>query len=162
MKISDTFKVTAAGDHEIVMIRDFAAAPGLVFAALTDPLLVRRWLLGPPGWTMPVCEIDLRIGGAWRYVWRSEEKKREFSTHGEYREIVKPTRTVHTEIFEEGSSLVTSSLTSKGDSTTLTMTQHFPTKEARDGALESGMTDGVAASYDLLDEILALEIKAVG
>lgn len=158
MKTTDTFKVTASGENEIVMTRDFDASPDLLFDALTNPELVRRWLLGPPGWTMPVCEIDLKVGGAWRYVWRSEEKNREFGMHGEYHEIERPRRIVHTEIFEEGETLVTSELTQKGDVTTLTMTQRFDSREARDEALESGMARGVATSYDRLEEILAARI----
>ncbi len=157
MKTTDTFKVTAAGEKEIVMTRDFEASSDLIFDALTKPELVRRWLLGPPGWEMPVCEIDLKVGGAWRYVWRSEEKNREFGMHGEYREIARPERIVHTEFFEEGESLVTSELTQKGDITTLTMTMRFGSQEARDGALESGMADGVATSYDRLEEIFAVK-----
>lgn len=155
MKTTDTFHVTAAGDREIVMTRDFSAPPDLLFDALTQPELVKRWLLGPPGWSMPVCEIDLKVGGAWRYVWRNDENGREFGMHGEYREIARPQRIVHTEFFEEGESLVTSSLTNKGDITTLTMTMRFDSRAARDGALESGMADGVATSYERLDEVLA-------
>ncbi len=157
MKTTDTFNVTTANECEIVMTRDFEATADLLFDALTNPRLVQRWLLGPPGWSMPVCEIDLRVGGAWRYLWRSEEKNREFEMHGKFREIVRPKRIVHTEIFEEGEALVTSRLTSKGKTTTLTMTMRFDSREARDGALESGMADGVATSYDRLEEILAAQ-----
>jgi len=71
MKLSDTFKVTTPGEFEIVMARDFDAPPDMIFDALTKPELVRRWLLGPDGWIMSVCEIDLKVGGAWRYGWRS-------------------------------------------------------------------------------------------
>jgi uncharacterized protein YndB with AHSA1/START domain len=90
MKLSDTFKVTTPGELEIVMARDFDAPPDMIFDALTEPELVRRWLTGPDGWIMPVCEIDLKVGGAWRYVWRNEENGREFGMHGEYREIDRP------------------------------------------------------------------------
>ncbi|MBA3832594.1 MAG: SRPBCC family protein [Chthoniobacterales bacterium] len=155
MKTTDTFKVTTSGEREIVMTRDFEAAPDLVFDALTKPQLVQRWLLGPPGWSMPICEIDLKVGGAWRYIWRNDGEGHEFGMHGEYREIARPQRIVHTEIFEEGESLVTSALTNKGGTTTLTMTMCFESREARDGALESGMADGVATSYDRLEEMLA-------
>ncbi|HEV2842729.1 MAG TPA: SRPBCC family protein [Chthoniobacterales bacterium] len=155
MKLSNTFKVTTPGELEIVMARDFDAPPDMIFDALTKPELVRRWLLGPDGWIMSVCEMDLKVGGAWRYVWRNEEKGCEFTMHGEYREIVRPGRIVHTEIFGEGESLVTSSITAKGDTTTLTMTMLFASRAERDAALETGMADGVAVSYDRLDEILA-------
>ena len=155
MKLSDTFKVTTPGELEIVMARDFDAPPDMIFDALTKPELVRRWLTGPDGWIMPVCEIDLKVGGAWRYVWRNEENGCEFGMHGEYREIVRPERIVHTEFFGEGESLVTSSITAKGDTTTLTMTMRFASRAERDAALETGMADGVAVSYDRLDEMLA-------
>ena len=154
MKLSDTFKVTTPGELEIVMARDFDAPPDMIFDALTKPELVRRWLLGPDGWIMSVCEIDLKVGGAWRYAWRNEEKGCEFDMHGEYREIDRPERIVHTEFFGEGESLVTSSITAKGDSTTLTMTMRFASRAERDAALETGMADGVAISYDRLDEML--------
>lgn len=154
MKLSDTFKVTTPGELEIVMARDFDAPPDMIFDALTKPELVRRWLLGPDGWIMSVCEIDLKVGGAWRYIWRHEEKDCEFGMHGEFREIDRPERIVHTEFFREGESLVTSSITAKGDTTILTMTMRFASRAERDAALETGMADGVAVSYDRLDEIL--------
>ena len=137
------------------MTRAFHAPRDLVFDALTKPELVQRWLLGPPGWIMPVCEIDLKVGGAWRYVWRNEENGCEFGMHGEYREIVRPERIVHTEFFGEGESLVTSSITAKGDTTTLTMTMRFASRAERDAALETGMADGVGVSYDRLEAVLA-------
>src|SRR5207244_6018282 len=80
-------KVTTPSDRELVMMRMFDAPRGMVFDALTQPDLVRRWLLGPPGWTMPVCEIDLRVGGQYRYVWRRESNGKEMGMGGVYREI---------------------------------------------------------------------------
>jgi len=155
MKLSDTFKVTTPGDLEIVMARDFDAPPDIIFDALTKPEFVQRWLLGPDGWIMPVCEIDLKVGGAWRFVWRNEENGREIGMHGEYREIVRPEHIVHTEIFGEGESLVTSSITAKGETATLIMTMRFDSRAERAAALETGMADGVAVGYDRLDEMLA-------
>ncbi len=154
MELSDTFKVTTAGEREIVMVRDFNAPPEMIFDALTKPELVQRWLLGPDNWIMPVCEIDLRVGGAWRYVWRNEEDGREFGMHGEYREIVRPQRIVHTEFFGEGESLVTSRITTEGHRTRLTMTMRFDSRGERDAALETGMADGVAIGYDRLEKML--------
>ena len=162
MKLSDNFKVTTPGDLEIVMARDFDAPPDMIFDALTKPELVRRWLLGPEGWIMPVCEIDLRVGGAWRYGWRNEESGCEFGMHGEYRGINRPGRIVHTEFFGEGESLVTSSITAKGETTTLTMTMRFASRAERDAALETGMADGVAVSYDRLEETLASTASVKG
>ncbi len=153
MTKSDDFDIQPSGDREIVMTRSFDASADLVFDALTQPALVRRWLLGPPGWTMPVCEIDLKVNGAWRYVWRGEAG-REFGMEGEYHVIDRPRRIVHTERFEGGESVVTSTLAEKDGKTMLTMTMLFDSKEARDGAIESGMGEGVAVSYQRLDDIL--------
>jgi len=91
---SNTFKIEPSGEREIVMTRVFDATPDLLFDALTKPELVKRWLLGPPGWSMPVCEIDLKVGGSYRYVWRNEDG-REMGMGGKYREIVRPERIVH-------------------------------------------------------------------
>lgn len=154
MNNSETFEIKPVGEREIVMMRQFSAPADLVFEALTKPALVQRWCLGPPGWTMPVCKIDLEVGGAWKYVWRSDADGREFDMSGEYREIKRPERIVHTERFEEGESLVTSVLQEKNGQTTLAMTMLFESRAARDGAIESGMGDGVAASYDRLEEIV--------
>lgn len=153
-EIAETFRVSTPTDREIAMTRVFDAPRNLVFDALTKPELVKRWLLGPPGWSMPICEIDLRVGGAWRYVWRNADG-REFGMDGVYREIAVPDRIVHTERFEEGESLVTTLFNEQAGRTTLTMTMLFASQEARDGALESGMADGVATSYDRLEDILA-------
>jgi uncharacterized protein YndB with AHSA1/START domain len=97
--------------------------------------------------------------GAWRYVWRNEENGREFGMHGEYREIDRPARIVHTEFFGEGESLVTSSITAKDDPTTLTMTMRFASRAERAAALETGMAHGVAVGYDRLDAILASAVS---
>ncbi len=116
MKLSDTFKIAPSGQREIIMTRVFDAPRDLVFDALTKPDLVKRWLLGPPGWSMPVCEIDLKVGGKYRYVWRNEDG-REMGMGGTYREIVRPAKLVHTELFDEaryaGESLNTWTLTKK-------------------------------------------------
>src|SRR5260370_3865932 len=100
MKDTGTLKLTTRGDREIVMTRAFDAPRRLVFDALTKPELVKRWLLGPPGWSMPICEIDLRVGGTYRYVWRNTDG-REMGSGGVFREIVRPERIVATEKFEQ-------------------------------------------------------------
>ncbi len=150
-------QVTTPSDHEIAMTRVFDAPRSLVFEALTTPDLVRRWLLGPPGWSMPRCEIDLQVGGAYRYVWRNDEKGKEFGTGGVFREIHAPERLVHTERMDgtPGEALVTTTFAEQGGRTTLVQTMRFDSKEARDGALQSGMEKGVAVSYDRLAELLA-------
>ncbi len=151
-------KVTAPTDREIAMTRVFNAPRRMVFDALTKPELVKQWLLGPPGWTMPVCEIDLRVGGAYRYVWRHADG-REMGMGGVYREIVPQERLLCTELFDEawypGESLITTTLVEQSGRTTLTSTILYASEEARDGVLKSGMERGVAASYDRLEQILA-------
>ena len=162
MKLSDTFEVAPSGEREIIMTRVFDAPRNLVFDALTQPGLVKRWLLGPAGWSMPVCEIDLKVGGKYRYVWRNQDG-REMGMGGTYREIVRPEKIVHTERFDEawytGESLNTWTLDEKDGSTTLSVTMRYETRETRDEVLKSGMESGVATSYDRLDQILA-EVSA--
>jgi uncharacterized protein YndB with AHSA1/START domain len=155
---SETFKVTTPSDLEIAMTRVFSAPRRLVFDALTKPELVKQWLLGPEGWTMPICEIDLRVGGAYRYVWRHADGK-EMGMGGVFREIVAPERIVHSERFEQpwypGEALVTNVLVEQGGKTTLTLTSRFDSRETRDGVLKSGMEKGVTVSYDRLEQLLA-------
>jgi uncharacterized protein YndB with AHSA1/START domain len=152
-------KVTPRGDREIVMTRAFDAPRTMVFDAYTKPELVRRWLLGPGGWSMPVCEIDLRVGGAYRYVWRNDSNGAEMALGGMYREIVVPERVVATEKFDQawyqGEALGTLVLTEQGGKTTVTQTMLYQSQETRDTVLKSGMEKGVKASYDRLAELLA-------
>ena len=156
---SQTFKVTTPSDLQIAMTRVFNAPRRLVFDALTKPELVQRWLLGPAGWSMPVCEIDLRVGGAYRYVWRNDTKGKEMGSRGVFREIVPAERIVCTELFDEawyaGEAIVTNVLVEQGGQTTLTVTSRFGSRETRDGVLKSGMESGVAVSYDRLEELLS-------
>jgi uncharacterized protein YndB with AHSA1/START domain len=158
-----TLKVTTPTDREIVMTRVFDAPRQLVFDAMNEPELLKRWLLGPPGWEMVVCEIDLKVGGAFRHVWRRQDGT-EMGMGGVYREIVPPERISRTESFDDypGESLATVVLTEKGGKTTLTLTVLYPSKEARDATLASGMEHGVAASYDRLAEMLASTAPATG
>jgi uncharacterized protein YndB with AHSA1/START domain len=153
-------KVTTLGEREIVMTRAFDAPRRLVFDALTKPELVRRWLLGPAGWSMPVCEIDLQVGGAYRYVWRHADGK-EMGMGGVYREIVPRERIVCTELFDEawypGEALLAMNLVEKDGRTVMTTTILYVSQEARDGVLKSGMESGVAVSYDRLAELLGSE-----
>jgi uncharacterized protein YndB with AHSA1/START domain len=160
---SETFKVTTPSDLEIAMTRVFSAPRRLVFDALTKPELVKQWLLGPAGWTMPICEIDLRVGGAYRYVWRHADGK-EMGMGGVFREIVVPERIVHSERFEQpwypGEALVINVLVEQGGKTTLTLTSRFDSRETRDGVLKSGMEKGVTVSYDRLEQLLASQASA--
>ena len=164
MKNAGTLQLTAPGEREIVMTRVFDAPRQLVFDAHTKPELVKRWLLGPPGWSMPVCEIDLRVGGKYRYVWRHDREGTEMGMGGVYREIVAPERIVNTEKFDEASypaeAVDTLVLVEQGSRTTLTLTVLYESREAREAVLKSGMESGVAASYDRLADLLASTLHA--
>jgi uncharacterized protein YndB with AHSA1/START domain len=158
MKNTGTLQVTMRGDREILMTRVLDAPRRLVFDAFTKPELVKQWLLGPPGWTMPVCEIDLRVGGSYRYVWRNTTNGNEMGMGGVYREIATPERIVTTEKFDEawypGEAVGTLILSEQGGKTTVTQTVLYQSREARDAVLKSGMEKGVSASYDRLAELL--------
>ena len=146
MFLSESFTLSTPSECEIQVTRDFDAPRGLVFDAFTKPELVRRWLLGPPGWTMPVCEIDLRVGGAYRYVWRLESDGSQMAVGGVFRDIVLRERLVATERFDDawypGEALVT------------TIVVRYESREASDTARRSGMEYGMAAGYDRLEELL--------
>lgn len=159
MKIVGQLTVTTPSDREIAMVRTFDAPRHLVYDALVRPELVRRWLLGPDGWTMPVCEIDARVGGSYRYVWRHEERGTEMGSGGVFLELDPPDRIVATEKFDDpwyaGEAIVTTTLLETSGKTTLTMTMRLDSQEVRDGILKSGMEKGVDISYDRLADILA-------
>jgi uncharacterized protein YndB with AHSA1/START domain len=153
-----TLHVTTPSDREIAMTRVFDAPRRLVFDALTRPELLKRWLLGPPGWEMVVCELDPKVGGAYRYVWRRESDGSSMGMGGVLREFVPPERLVATEKFDQawypGEALVTQVLVEQGGQTTLTVTILYESQETRDGVLKSPMEEGVAASYDRLADLL--------
>src|SRR5271156_248319 len=159
MEKSGSLKIAAHGDRELVMTRVFDAPRRLVFEAFTKPELVRRWLLGPDGWSMPVCEIDLRVGGSYRYVWRRDRDGTEMGMGGVYREIVVPERLVSTEKFDEawypGEAVGTFVFVEQGGKTTVTQTVLYDSRETRDGVLKSPMEGGVTASYNRLEALLA-------
>jgi uncharacterized protein YndB with AHSA1/START domain len=154
---SDTFQVTTPSDEEIVLSRLFNAPPALVFEVMSRPEHVKRWWgqLGE-GYSVPVCEIDLRVGGKWKFV--NRHPKGEVTFYGEYREIDPPGRLVFTEIFADYPdtvSVVTSVLTEEKGKTRLTATVRYPSKEVRDIVIGTGMAKGAAVSYDRLEDLLA-------
>jgi uncharacterized protein YndB with AHSA1/START domain len=156
----DTLQVTAQGEREIVITRQFDAPRELVFRAMSEAELLGRWLVGPPGWSTVSCESDLRVGGAFRHVWRGPDGT-EMAMRGTYREVDPPQRIVRTETFEfgcepqAGEQLGTLRLSEdQPGRTTLHLSVLYPSKEARDGALASGMEHGMAAGYRSLDAIL--------
>jgi uncharacterized protein YndB with AHSA1/START domain len=158
MRFPDSFKISTPSDCEIQVSRDFDAPRSLVFDAFTKPELVRRWLLGPPGWTMPVCEIDLRVGGSYRYVWRSEKDGSQMGIRGVFREVTPVERLVATERFDDawypGDALDTTVFEEIRGHTRTTITVLYESQEARDTARRSGMEYGMAAGYDRLETLL--------
>jgi uncharacterized protein YndB with AHSA1/START domain len=152
--------ITASGDHDIVITRVFNAPRALVFEAWTTPELLTRWLGVHNGWSLAVCEIDLRVGGEYRYVWRNP-KGREMGMGGVYREIAAPERFVATERFDDswypGEGVGTIVLVEKDGKTTLTQTQRYESREARDTVLRSPMDTGMEAGFDALDAVLAAQ-----
>ncbi|GAB2495463.1 SRPBCC family protein [Promicromonospora xylanilytica] len=156
MRADGRLHVTAPGDREIVMSRAFAAPAGLVFDALTVPHLLTRWY-GARGWHLVDCTVDLRVGGRWRFVSRGPDGA-EMAQSGTYREIVRPSRLVCTEVFDDqsypGETLVAHSLTEHAGATTLETRLRYPSPEAREITLRYPMTRGVGQSYDRLDAAL--------
>ena len=154
---SDSFEVTTPSDQEIRLTRLFDAPRRLVFEALTRPEHVKRWWgqLGE-GYSVPICEIALRLGGAWRFV--SRHPKGEAAFRGEYLEIAPPSRLVFTEIFEafpDSPSVVTTEFTEEGGKTRLTATVRYPSLEVRNMVLATGMATGAGVSYDRLEDLVA-------
>jgi len=156
MKTTDTLTITTLTDREVAMTRVFDAPRRLVFEAWTNPKHVPQWLLGPDGWTMPVCEIDLRPGGSWHFVWRKSNGT-EMAMSGEYREVTPPERIVNTERWgpEWPETLNTLVFTEENGKTRMTLTILYPSKEARDAAIKTGMSDGASQSFDRLESYLA-------
>lgn len=154
---SSTFTVTMPSDQEIRLTRLFDAPPRLVFEAMTKPEHVKEWWgrLGE-GYSVPICEIDLRAGGRWRFV--NRHPKGEVAFHGEYREITPPTRLVFTEIFEDfpdSVSVVSTDFIDEGGKTRMIATARYPSKEVRDMVIASGMSTGAGISYDRLEDLVA-------
>lgn len=157
MNFADTFKVSTPSDREIRISRVFDAPRELVFDAFTKPELLTRWMSGPPGWAFVVCEVDLRVGGAYRFVWRGPDGM-EMGMGGVHREIERPERVVNTQRFDQdwtgGEAIGTLQLLERDGRTISTNTLLYASKEARDGALASGMDQGMAMGYDRLEDLL--------
>ena len=156
-------QVTLPSDREVKVTRWFRAPRALVYRAYTEPELVRRWLLGPCGWSMPVCEMDVRVGGRFKWRWRSENDGSEFGFSGVFREVQPPSKIVHTQAYDPGTAgggcpgddaVVTALFTEAGGVTTVTTLIDFGSQDARDAALATGMTGGMEQSYQLLDVLI--------
>lgn len=155
MKNTGTLQVTMPTDREIVLTRVFEAPRSLVFDAFSKPELLKRWF-GPHGWSLAVCEVDLRVGGGFRFVLEGPNGNK-MGMRGVYREIAPPERSVHMESYDDypGESQVTSVLAETDGKTTLTVTVLYPSAEIRDIVAKSGMEHGAAESYDKLAALLA-------
>jgi uncharacterized protein YndB with AHSA1/START domain len=154
-------QITTPTDTTIVITRTFHAPRRLVWEAMLVPDKMRRWMLPPPGWTMTVCEVEARVGGALRLAWKSEEADPVMTLRGVFKEVVPHERIVHTETMVMGSGQTVGSLVEmhefaeKGGVTTMRITQTYASKDARDGAIASGMDQGMEAGYEQLDAMLA-------
>ena len=148
--------VTMPTDYEIVITRQFNAPRRLVFEAWTNPEYLPQWMLGPEGWTMDICEIDLRPGGPWRCHWRNAESA-EMNLSGTYREVTPPDRVVYTESWGEPwpESICILDFTEQNGVTTMVNTLQYPSKDVRGAAMQTGMVDGTVATLDSLDAFLA-------
>ena len=142
-------------DREVAWTRSFVAPRERVFRAFTEPEHVQRWMLGPDGWTMPICEMDLRVGGGWRCVWRNGDGD-EFEVQGVFREIERPARIVYTEsMMGSSEALQTIVLTEEDGVTTMVSSLLYGSRAERDAAVATGMAEGSSQSYDRLAEVLA-------
>lgn len=149
---------TTPSDREIKVTRIFDAPRELVYAAFTKPEIVRRWLLGPDGWSMPVCEMDVRPGGRYRWEWRHDGDETQFGIAGIFHEVVPLERLSASERFEgiaHPEARSTIALTDEDGGTRMTQTLLYASKGDRDGVLQTGMTGGMGASYDRLAKTLA-------
>jgi uncharacterized protein YndB with AHSA1/START domain len=152
--------MTLLSEREIAITRVFDAPRSLVFEAYTSPEHLPHWLLGPPGWTMTVCEMDLRPGGAWHWAWRNSDG-REMEMRGVYKEVQPPERVVSTESWgaEWPETLNTVTFTEEGGKTTLSIRILYASEETLDAAIKTGMKEGLNMSYDRLAEHLAAMVR---
>lgn len=163
MKPAET---TLPSDTEVLVKRSFDASVDLVWRAYVEPELLRRWCTGTPGWSMPVCEMDMRAGGKYRWRWRNDENGQEFGFTGDVLEVVPHAKLVHTQMFDAGNlavsmgsepSIITVVFDETDGITSVATTIKYASKADRDEALQTSMTDGMEISYQRLDEVLAEE-----
>lgn len=148
--------LTTPSDREVAMTRVVNAPRALAFEAWTDAKHVPHWMLGPEGWTMPVCEIDLRTGGRWRMVWRKDQGT-EMAMSGIYQDVKAPERVVSTERWgaDWPETINTVTFVESGGTTTITLSILYPNREARDRAMETGMQEGMVPTFNRLEARLA-------
>jgi uncharacterized protein YndB with AHSA1/START domain len=151
-------EITTPSEREIAFTRSFDAPRQLVFDAWTKPELLKRWLYGPNGWSLAICEVDLRAGGRYRYVWHHTNGN-EMGMGGIYKEVMPPERLVNTQLFDQdwtgGEAVGTLVLTEKDGKTITVNTVLYASKQARDGALSTPMADGMEMGYVRMEDVLA-------
>ena len=161
-------EVSMPSDREVQVKRSFDAPAQLVWRAYSEPDLMRHWLTAMPGWTMPVCEMDVRVGGRYRWRWRNDQDGAEFGFTGTFQEVHPTAKLVHTEAYDPGTvgggypgaeAIITVTFADDGEFTTVTSLMDFDSKEARDAAVSTGMTDGMEQSYQGLDALLAEHLR---
>lgn len=160
-------QVSLPSDCEVRVVRTFKAPRQLVWDAHTQPELMQKWCVGYQGWSLAVCEMDVREGGTYRWRWRSSEDGAEFGFRGGFSDVKAPSRIVHDQYFDPGDTdfampvgdpcIVTLELSEADGVTTLTNTMRFVSKKARDEAVATGMTDGMEVNYVHLDELFEIE-----
>lgn len=160
-------EVSLPSDTEVRVTRGFKAPRTLVWQAHTDPELLKRWMHGYPGWSLPVCEMDVRPGGKYLWRWRSDEDGQEMGFFGEFKEVDAPAKLTYDQCFAPGEgdiggampvdnfTMIRNTFTEKSGITTLVTLMDFGSKEARDAAVSTGMTDGMETSYERLDTMFA-------
>lgn len=157
-------KANIPSDTEVSVTRGFDAPVKLVWRAYMEPDLMRRWCSGAPGWSMPVCEMDMRIGGTYRWRWRNDENGQEFGFAGDVLDVILHEKIVHTQCFDAGNlgvsmgskpSIITVLFQEINGITNVTTTIRYASKADRDAAIATGMTDGMEVSYKQLDALLA-------
>jgi uncharacterized protein YndB with AHSA1/START domain len=157
----NSLHVSTPTDTTIVLVRAFNAPRRLVWEAMFTPDKMRRWMLPPPGWTLTTCQCEARVGGTLDLAWKSDEADPAMTLRGQFTEVVLLERAVHTETMalgsgqEIGSLLETHEFAEEGSVTTMRITQTYASKNARDGAMASGMDEGMEACYLQMDSVLA-------
>ena len=159
---NNKLQVSLPSDTEVRVTRDFKAPRALVWRTHVEPTLFQRWIGGYPGWTMPVCEMDVRTGGKYQWRWRDEDGK-EFGFHGEFREVNAPEEMTSVEFFDPGTfggamspnpTINRTTFSEKNGVTTVVVLIKYDSKESRDAAIETGMTEGMEISYARLDTLV--------
>lgn len=154
--------MTKVGETDLRVTRRFNAPPQAVYDAHIDEAKIKKWMLGPEGWSMPDCSVDGREGGKFSYTWEDANSGERFTIFGRFLELDPPHRIYHEETMDMGDdtppmSRVTTEFAPDGDGTLMTMTISYETDEIREAAVATGMEEGMAFSYDNLDGLVAAE-----